>query len=60
MLLYLHNSIVYQSNFCVQKGHLESGVGEDRFLRSTPLINPKGTAPAKNVTVQIKKIQICN
>ena len=47
MLSYLYNSIVYQPDFCVQDGHLESGVDEDRFLSSTPLINPKGTAPAK-------------
>ena len=60
MLLCLYNSTNYHSNFNVQDGHLASGVGEDRFLRSTPYINPKGTAPAKNVTIQIKITQICN
>ena len=60
MLLCLYNSIIYQFDFSEQDGHLASGVGEDRFLRSTPYINPKGSAPAKNVTIQIKITQICN
>ena len=60
MLLCLYNSTIYQSDFSVQNGHLASGVGEVRFLRSTPCINPKGSAPAKNVTIQINITQICN
>ena len=60
MLLCLYNSTIYQFDFSVQNGHLASGVSEDRFLRSTPNINPKGSAPAKNVTIQIKITQICN
>ena len=60
IFLFTYSFIVYQPSFCVQNGHLESGVGEDRFLRSTPLINPKGMAPAIKVTIQIKKTQICN